>query len=210
MALINIDSAAKWMNQRLKDIYNIFGSQSQEYQNARAAIYSSGIPAEFTKEEVNKPIRISRTNKALEGLSNIAESVSAAREAVRGLGTPLQQARKYDPSVSSKRLKGQQEREWLKKASLRNAVLTDAVDDKYTLIDEIDDETEQLRIKRELQDTRGMTGDEYEDRVTEIFNEVEDIIVRQGNEAYEYLTGKSINMPGSSGSASNLRKFYRK
>ena len=208
---MNIDSAVKGMNDRLREIYNIFGSQSQEYQNARAAIFSNGIPAEFTKEEVNKPLQISRSKKALEGLSHLETDVANAKESIKGLGTVLQQARKYDPNVTRKRLKGQQEREWIKRAALGEAVKADIVDDKYALIDEIEDPTEQLRIKRELQDTRGMQGDEYEQRVTEIFNEVQDIIVRQGEEAYNYLTGKSMRVPGSDGeTASNLRSFFRK
>lgn len=208
---MNIDSAVKGMNARLKELYSIFGSQSQEYQNARAAIFSNGIPAEFTKEEVNKPLQISRSKKALEGLSHLETDVANAKESMRGLGTVLQQARKYDPNITRKRLMGQQEREWLRKAALGRAVLSDAVDDFYMLIDEIDDSDEQLRIRRELQDTRGLRGDAHSAEVDRIADEVYDIIRKQGEEAYKYLTGKSMVVPGSDGeTASNLRSFFRK
>lgn len=183
---MNVDNVLSSINQRIKQVYKYFGAASQEYQNIKAAIFTNGIPHELVKEDRNKPIVLSRSKLALEGFYNLEEDLRIAYESVKGLGTVLQMARKYDSTVTTKRLKSFNPT--IRKAALSEAVKQDLTDERYSLIDDIDDPNMQLKIRARLSNTKGLHGDDYREVNDEIWEDVARIIAEQGNEAYKNLT----------------------
>lgn len=183
---MNVDNVLSSINQRIKQVYKYFGGASQEYQNIKAAVFSNGIPHVLVNEDKNKPIVLSRSKKALEGFYNLEEDLKNAHEAVKGLGTVLQMARKYDPTVTTKRLKSFNPT--IRKAALGEAVKQDLTDERYSLVEDIEDEDLQLQIRDRLSGTKGLKGDEYIEVNDRIWEDVAEIIAKQGNEAYKNLT----------------------
>lgn len=184
---MNFDNVLSSINQRIKQVYKYFGPVSQEYQNIKAAIFTNDIPRELVKEERNKPIVLSRSKKALEGFYTYETELRNAHEAVKGLGTVLQMARTYEPTVTGKRLKDFNAD--IRKAAVTEAIKRDMVDERYAEVEEIEDETEKLKIKRRLSGTKGLHGDDYNEVNDKIWEDVAEILARQGKEAYKNLTG---------------------
>lgn len=183
---MNVDNVLSTINQRIKQVYKYFGGASQEYQNIKAAVFTNGMPHVLVNEDKNKPIVLSRSKKALEGFYNLEEDLKNVYEAVKGLGTVLQMAKKYEPTVTGKRLKSFNPT--IRKAALGEAVKQDLTDERYSLVEDIEDDDLQLQIRDRLSATKDLHGDEYKEVNDEIWEDVAEIIAKQGNEAYKNLT----------------------
>ena len=71
---MNLDSTISRINRRVREIVKAFGLHSREYMSYKATI-EQNIPDVLITARKNEPLRISRSKKALAGLSNFITEI---------------------------------------------------------------------------------------------------------------------------------------
>lgn len=212
---MNVTSLVKSINKRLSELFYAFGSASNEYQNARTAVIagltsdSGGFEAEVliasTNPEAKRPMALSRSAKAIYGFTeSYSDELSDIWDTLKQQGTVLQQANKYMPKVVTIDKNGKlKERNALMsksdfekvKNSIRSAAVANLIAkvhsiNRYDAIDEIQDDAQRIIARAKFAKVKDLKGDVAKGVRDEACEFVDDILLRQGERATEYLTGK--------------------
>lgn len=108
---MNISSIIKSINKQLKDVFGLFGGQSEEYMNALKQVRDN-LPDEvlqqtqrqglnYAYDMPTKPLQISAGKTAKNILSNFENDLQNIRSAQKATGSALMQAQKYIDELKS-------------------------------------------------------------------------------------------------------------
>jgi cell division septum initiation protein DivIVA len=112
---MNIDSALRMINKHLKEVFDMFGGQSEEYMNALSQVREN-IPQEVLNQTARsgnnyaydlptKPLQISRSKNAKEIYNNFANDLQQLRNEQKISGTAKMQSQKYIKELQEKGIK---------------------------------------------------------------------------------------------------------
>lgn len=179
-----LDSALRMMNRMMVQSVKIFGINSEEYSQLKYLAESIDPNIDlFIRTEENKPIQFSRGKKSLEGMSGVSDDIMKTLQAMRNLGTPLQQIReKYDNTMTSKRMSSELERKRIKTLAMYRAAIRRTVSAWYAAIDDIDDPETQAIARKKFEDTGGLKGDEFYAKADIAIEYVRQALIKQGEE----------------------------
>lgn len=112
---MNIDSALRMINKHLKDVFDMFGGQSEEYMNALNQARQN-IPQEVLNQTARsgnnyaydmptEPLQISRSKNAKEIYNNFANDLQQLRNEQKASGTAKMQTQKYIQELQERGIK---------------------------------------------------------------------------------------------------------
>lgn len=181
---IKLESALRSMNRLITNAVKTFGINSEEYGQlkflAESANKDIGL---FIRHEKNMPIQFKRSKKAMTGLSKISDDVFETYQAMRDLGTIMQQIHwKYDPTMTSRRLESSEsDRKIIKQMAMQRAAIRRTVSAWYGAIDDIDDPTAQAKARKMFGNTKGTKGEERDTIADEAIEFVRKCLIEQGD-----------------------------
>lgn len=181
---IKIESALRSINRLIVSTVKTFGINSEEYAQLKYLAESTNKNINlFIRHEKNMPIQFKRSKKAIEGLNKISEDVFETYQAMRDLGTILQQIHwKYDPTMTSRRLESSEEdRKVIKKLAMRRAAIRRTVSAWYGAIDDIEDPVAQAKARKMFGNTKGTKGAERDAIADEAIEFVRQCLIKQGD-----------------------------
>lgn len=179
---MNLDATLSRINRRISEIAKTFGLNSREYMSFKFVIQSN-IPDPLLRERNNEPVKLSRTNKALEGFYERVNDVEKILRYMSGR-TAYQLARRYDTSgnYTKARFNTPSEQKRIRKLAVAEAVAQGFELEWYSAIDEIEDSQIQT-IARTMFGNISQAGSselEQERRYMEAVNFVQDALLKQG------------------------------
>lgn len=198
---IKLESALRSMNRLIVNTVKTFGINSEEYGQlkflAESANEDIGL---FIRHEKNMPIQFKRSKKAMIGLGKISDDVFETYQAMRDLGTIMQQIHwKYDPTMTSSRLESSEmERKTIKKLAMQRAAIRRTVSAWYGAIDDIDDPAAQAKARKMFGNTKGTKGEQRDAIADEAIEYVRQCLIEQGDTIKNGVAFKPKNEQKSS------------
>ena len=112
---MNIDSALRMINKHLKEVFEMFGGQSEEYMTALSQVRQN-IPQEalnqtarsgnyYAYDMPTEPLQISRSKTAKEIYNNFISDLQQLRTEQKASGTVKAQSQKYIKELQEKGIK---------------------------------------------------------------------------------------------------------
>lgn len=168
---MNIDSALRMINKHLKEVFDTFGGQSEEYMNAVNQVRTN-IPQEVLNQTARsgnnyaydlptKPLQISRSKNAKEIYNNFANDLQQLRSEQKASGTAKMQSQKYIKELQEKGIKPtaqkvrQQANELYNFRNNNNDWYTELTNSPYLTDEEISD------IKSDYSELNSADNEEY-------------------------------------------------
>lgn len=182
---MNIKSAISAINKHLKDTFDLFGGQSEEYANALRQVRDN-LPDEvlqqtqrqglnYAYDVPSKPLQISGGKQAQNILSNFQNDLQQIRAEQKETGSALMQAQKY---IDELKAKGKQfSRQAIKEQASGIYNFRNNVNDWYADIDKssVLSEEEKSALKADYSELNGADDYEYSvlrRKITEKYNKV--------------------------------------
>lgn len=168
---MNIDSAIRMINKHLKDIFDMFGGQSEEYMRAlnqtRRNISQEVLNQtarsgnHYAYDMPTEPLQISRSKTAKEIYSNFTSDIQQLRNEQKASGTAKAQSQKYIRELQEKGIKPtiqnvrKQANELYNFRNNNNDWYTNLTNSPYLTEEEISD------IKADYSELNGSDDEEY-------------------------------------------------
>ena len=168
---MNIDSALNQINKHLRDVFDMFGGQSEEYMNALTQARET-IPEEVLQQTARKglnyaydmptePLQISRSKTAKDIYSTFESELSLLRTAQKATGTAKVQSQKYIKELVEKGI--QPSIEYVRKQANELYRFRNTVNEWYTEAMKSEELTEEDKadIKADYSELSGSDYEEY-------------------------------------------------
>ena len=197
----NISSTIKAINKQIKEVFDLFGGQSEEYMNALKQVREE-IPDEvlqqtqrqglnYVYDMPSKPLQISTGKNAQNILSNFETELKTVRNAQKETGSALMQAQKY---INELKQKGKGfSRDTIKKQASGIYYFRNNVNDWYAAIKDSKalSEEEKSILKEPYSELNGSDDYEYavlRRKIKEQYDNIKDkLILKEQNETQEEL-----------------------
>ena len=189
---MKLESAITSINRILRNTAKVFGLNTQEYNDMKYLVKSINPNMDlFISTKEGEPIRVLRSKTAMRGLSYFQTDVEETLEAMRRTGSVLQKAKKYDPTMTEKRLSSPIEKKRIRKLAVQESAKNYMIPDWYKAIDDIEDLKLQAQARSKFRDGRGLKGQAYEDNYERACEYVRQCLLDEGKML------KELNMSGS-------------
>lgn len=161
---MKLESAISSINRILRSTVKIFGINSSEYMKMKYLVESTDENIDlFIREAKGEPIGIKRSKTALKGLEKMQKELEETLNVMRNEGSMLQMAKKYDQTMTAKRLSSPIERKRIHKKAMQRAAQSYMIPDWYDAINDIGDPKLQAQARLEFGKVKGHKGQEAKD-----------------------------------------------
>lgn len=210
---MTLESIIVSINRILRNTAKVFGLNTQEYHDMKYLVKSFNEHMDlFTTSTPGEPIRILRSKTAMgalkdfshlevkDGKETLVYDIEDTLKAMRRSGSVLQKAKKYDPTMTEKRLSSPIEKKRIRKLAVQESAKNYMIPDWYKAIDDIEDLKLQAQARSKFRDGRGLKGQAYEDNYEKACEYVRQCLLDEGKML------KELNMSGSKniGTPTNL------
>lgn len=161
---MKLESALSSINRILRNTVKIFGINSGEYMKMKYLVESTDENIDlFIREAKGEPIALKRGKTALKGMSKMQSDLELTLQTMRNEGTMLEMAKKYDPTMTAKRLSSPIDRKRIHTKAMQRAAQSYMIPDWYDAINDIGDPKLQAQARMEFSKVKGHKGQEAKD-----------------------------------------------
>ena len=207
---MKLESAIVSINRILRETAKLFGLNTREYNDMKYLVKSISPNIDlFLTSKPNEPIRIIRSKTAMTGLKEFSHieiidgkatmvyDVEETLRAMQRAGTVLGKARRYDPTMTAKRLSETIERKRIRKLAVQESAKNYMIPDWYRAIEEIDSSKLQAQCRANFARGRGKKGQAYDDNYEEACEYVRQCLLDEGKMLKELnmSQGQNIGTP---------------
>ena len=179
------------INRASRSIANVFGLQSLQYRQLKNVIMSN-LPDVMVSKAEKGYLRLSKSKQSLRGLSYIESDVNEVMNFLKGVDrldkngrrmpfTPLQLAKRLDPTMTARRLASPADLQRIRTISMGMAATEDIVEDYYDAKEDVIDSRTREYLRQLYKDRKGLKDEAAEEAYIKACNAVREALIDQSN-----------------------------